>query len=82
MALIDDKSHYNPGSSQDNGVQQLWSMVLDLSEQLSHNRVRANALYSIAANAKLQAVHSKTGFVLRRLVPKHLTVLNLERTWE
>ncbi|KAK7056684.1 hypothetical protein VNI00_002401 [Paramarasmius palmivorus] len=56
MAIIeggDDLSH-------------LWSIVTDLSEQLNQNRNMSVALFGAAGNVKGQALHSQTGFVLRR----------------
>lgn len=56
MVLLDDKFSYAPQNPNDSGIQQLWNMVLELSEQLSRNRARANALYSLAANAKVRRI--------------------------
>ncbi|KAF9013436.1 hypothetical protein BDQ17DRAFT_1231254 [Cyathus striatus] len=44
----------------------LWSLIQELGEQLSQNRSQSVSLYGLAGNIKNQALHSQTGFVLRR----------------
>ncbi|WVN87918.1 uncharacterized protein L203_103115 [Cryptococcus depauperatus CBS 7841] len=44
----------------------LWSLVGELSEQLSNNRALVTQLQARAENVKGQAVHAGTGFPLRR----------------
>ncbi|ESK89219.1 hypothetical protein Moror_5167 [Moniliophthora roreri MCA 2997] len=64
MAIIeggDDLSH-------------LWSIITELSEQLNQNRSMSVALYGTAGSVKSQALHSQTGFVLRRF--------NMDKTQE
>ncbi|RDB17913.1 hypothetical protein Hypma_000929 [Hypsizygus marmoreus] len=53
---------------------QLWTLIQELSEQLNQNRSLSVSLYTQAGNIKNQAVHSQTGFVLRRF--------NLDKTKE
>jgi len=53
---------------------QLWALIQELSEQLNQNRSISVSLHAQAGNIKTQAVHSQTGFVLRRF--------NLDRTQE
>ncbi|KAG5646544.1 hypothetical protein DXG03_003311 [Asterophora parasitica] len=45
---------------------QLWALIQELSEQLSQNRSISVSLHGQTGNIKNQAVHSQTGFVLRR----------------
>ncbi|KAG6903136.1 hypothetical protein C0995_004683 [Termitomyces sp. Mi166 len=47
---------------------QLWALIQELSEQLNQNRSASVSLLAQAGNIKArnQAVHSQTGFVLRR----------------
>ncbi|KAF8073856.1 hypothetical protein FPV67DRAFT_1479566 [Lyophyllum atratum] len=45
---------------------QLWALIQELSEQLNQNRSISVSLHGQAGNIKNQAVHSQTGFVLRR----------------
>ena len=44
----------------------LWTVITELSEQLNHNRSLAVSLYAQAGGIKNQAIHTQTGFVLRR----------------
>ncbi|GLB38262.1 hypothetical protein LshimejAT787_0501270 [Lyophyllum shimeji] len=53
---------------------QLWALIQELSEQLNQNRSISVSLHGQAGNIKNQAVHSQTGFVLRRF--------NLDKTKE
>ncbi|KAF9077604.1 hypothetical protein BDP27DRAFT_1208716 [Rhodocollybia butyracea] len=57
MAIID-------GSGDE--ITQLWAVITDLSEQLNQNRSTSVSLYAQAGGVKNQALHSQTGFVLRR----------------
>ncbi|KAK0503872.1 hypothetical protein EDD18DRAFT_479679 [Armillaria luteobubalina] len=50
----------------DQDLMQLWQIITELSEQLNQNRTVSVALYGQAGNVKSQAVHTQTGFVLRR----------------
>ncbi|KAF8916995.1 hypothetical protein CPB85DRAFT_232364 [Mucidula mucida] len=52
--------------SNDQDLMQLWNLILELSEQLNQNRQLSVSLHSQVGSAKNQAVHNKTGFVLRR----------------
>jgi len=45
---------------------QLWSLIAELSDQLNQNRSLSVSLHAQAGSIKNQAVHSQTGFVLRR----------------
>ncbi|KAG6918329.1 hypothetical protein DXG01_015188 [Tephrocybe rancida] len=45
---------------------QLWALIQELSEQLNQNRSVSVSLHTQAGSIKNQAVHSQTGFVLRR----------------
>ncbi|KAL0581035.1 hypothetical protein V5O48_001029 [Marasmius crinis-equi] len=47
-------------------VSQLWGIITELSEQLNQNRSLSVSLFGSAGNVKSQALHSQTGFVLRR----------------
>ena len=47
-------------------LMRLWALVVDLSEQLAQNRQLAATLQSQAGHIKSQAIHSGTGFPLRR----------------
>ncbi|KAF9468605.1 hypothetical protein BDZ94DRAFT_1279690 [Collybia nuda] len=58
----------------DQDLMQLWGLITELSEQLNQNRSVSVSLYAQADNIKNQAVHSQTGFVLRRY--------NLDKTQE
>ncbi|THV05213.1 hypothetical protein K435DRAFT_713147 [Dendrothele bispora CBS 962.96] len=58
----------------ENDLTHLWSIILELSEQLNQNRSLSVSLYTQAGNVKSQATHSQTGFVLRRF--------NLDKTKE
>jgi hypothetical protein len=63
-------------------MSQLWTLISELSEQLSQNRSLAVTLYSHADNVNSQAVHGQTGFVLRRYnsdKPKDVYEGELER---
>ncbi|KZV96158.1 hypothetical protein EXIGLDRAFT_733740 [Exidia glandulosa HHB12029] len=50
----------------ENELSRLWELVNVLSEQLAHNRAAANELQTQATNVKSQAVHTGSGFPLRR----------------
>ncbi|KAJ7644029.1 hypothetical protein FB45DRAFT_896717 [Roridomyces roridus] len=54
------------GSEQDPNLTKLWALITELSEQLNHNRDVSAGIYQQAGGIKTQAVHSQTGFVLRR----------------
>ncbi|KAL5524433.1 hypothetical protein ACEPAF_9573 [Sanghuangporus sanghuang] len=58
MAIMDD--------NYERDLMKLWALVVDLSEQLSHTKSQADALRSHSMVLKAQALHSETGFVLRR----------------
>ncbi|KAG6868618.1 hypothetical protein C0993_000421 [Termitomyces sp. T159_Od127] len=45
---------------------QLWALIQELSEQLNRNRSVSVSLLAQAGNIKNQAIHSQSGFVLRR----------------
>ncbi|KAG7443135.1 uncharacterized protein BT62DRAFT_982274 [Guyanagaster necrorhizus] len=50
----------------DQDLMQLWQIITELSEQLNQNRSLSVSLYAQAGNVKSQAVHTQSGFVLRR----------------
>ncbi|GBE83217.1 hypothetical protein BKA93DRAFT_565650 [Sparassis latifolia] len=50
----------------DSDVLRIWSLLTEVSEQLSQNRNLSISLNSVAGGIKNQAMHSQTGFVLRR----------------
>ena len=52
----------SPGTELD----KLWSLLAELSSQLSHNRQQTEELHRRAEELKTQAVHTQTGFTLRR----------------
>ncbi|KAI0084833.1 hypothetical protein BDY19DRAFT_969465 [Irpex rosettiformis] len=58
MAIMD--------SNGDTDVMRVWNMLNEVSEQLAQNRNTSIGLHSLAAGVKTQAIHSQTGFVLRR----------------
>lgn len=60
MVLIDDKH------SGEADAYTLWNLIGDLTDQLTQNRSLLAALHSQAGGVKNQAIHSQTGFVLRR----------------
>ncbi|KAJ6584871.1 hypothetical protein B0H19DRAFT_399204 [Mycena capillaripes] len=69
-------------SDQDPTLMKLWSLITELSEQLNQNREVSANIYAQAGGIKTQAVHSQTGFVLRRFnldKPKELYDAELER---
>ncbi|EMD40289.1 hypothetical protein CERSUDRAFT_110893, partial [Gelatoporia subvermispora B] len=47
-------------------ILRIWSLLTEVSEQLTHDRNMANSLHSLTDGIKTQAIHSQTGFVLRR----------------
>ncbi|KAI0662087.1 hypothetical protein C8Q70DRAFT_962586 [Cubamyces menziesii] len=68
--------------SGDPDVMRVWSMVSELSEQLSQNRSTAVNLHALTDGVKAQAIHTQTGFVLRRFnldKPKEVYEAELER---
>jgi len=58
MAIMD--------ANYDQEMMRLWGIISDLSEQLNQHRATASALRNQAEGIKSQAIHSQTGFVLRR----------------
>ncbi|KAJ7147545.1 hypothetical protein C8R43DRAFT_1237330 [Mycena crocata] len=69
-------------SDQDPSLMRLWSLITELSEQLNQNRDVSASIYQQTGGIKTQAVHSQTGFVLRRFnldKPKELYDAELER---
>ncbi|KAH8824892.1 hypothetical protein DL96DRAFT_1500342 [Flagelloscypha sp. PMI_526] len=50
----------------DNELTRLWGLITELSEELNRNRHLAVSLYTDTGNIKNQALHSQTGFVLRK----------------
>jgi len=58
MAIMD--------ANYDQDMIRLWGIISDLSEQLNQHRATASALRNQAEGIKSQAIHSQTGFVLRR----------------
>ncbi|GAA5987358.1 hypothetical protein JCM5350_005639 [Sporobolomyces pararoseus] len=47
-------------------MERLWNLLGELSSQLSHNRQQTEELHRRADELRSQAVHSQTGFTLRR----------------
>ncbi|GAA6063635.1 hypothetical protein JCM10212_002596 [Sporobolomyces blumeae] len=47
-------------------MERLWALLGELSAQLSHNRQQTEELHRRADELRSQAVHSQTGFTLRR----------------
>ncbi|EJF61075.1 hypothetical protein DICSQDRAFT_147520 [Dichomitus squalens LYAD-421 SS1] len=69
-------------SAGDADVHRVWTLLSEVSEQLSQNRSSAVNLHALADGAKAQAIHSQTGFVLRRFnldKPKEVYDAELER---
>jgi len=58
MAIMD--------ANYDQEMIRLWGIISDLSEQLNQHRATASALRNQAEGIKSHAIHSQTGFVLRR----------------
>ncbi|EIN12550.1 hypothetical protein PUNSTDRAFT_97325 [Punctularia strigosozonata HHB-11173 SS5] len=65
MAIIDGGAATGGGGG-DQELLRLWGLVAELSEQLSLHRQAASALHAQVGDLKTQAIHSQTGFVLRR----------------
>ncbi|EKM51719.1 uncharacterized protein PHACADRAFT_31538 [Phanerochaete carnosa HHB-10118-sp] len=61
-------------------VAKIWGVLNELLEQLSANRQASIQLHSLAAGVKSQAIHSQTGYVLRRLTQVLEFRYNLDRT--
>jgi len=53
-------------SGTDQDLVRLWTLISDLSEQVSQNRNLSVTLYGQVGSVKSQATHAQTGFVLRR----------------
>ncbi|GAA6058424.1 hypothetical protein JCM3770_000465 [Rhodotorula araucariae] len=53
-------------ASQGSEMERLWALLTELSAQLSHNRQQTEELHRRAEELKAQAVHTQTGFTLRR----------------
>ena len=47
-------------------MERLWILLGELSQQLSHNRQQTEELHRRADELRNQAIHSQTGFTLRR----------------
>ncbi|KAI0366911.1 hypothetical protein BV20DRAFT_1025427 [Pilatotrama ljubarskyi] len=63
-------------------IMRLWGLLSEVSEQLSQNRSTAVSIHGLADGVKAQAIHSQTGFVLRRFnldKPKEVYEAELER---
>ncbi|KAH9846358.1 hypothetical protein C2E23DRAFT_890928 [Lenzites betulinus] len=63
-------------------IMRVWSLLSEMSEQLSQNRSSAVNIHGLADGVKAQAIHSQTGFVLRRFnldKPKDVYEAELER---
>ncbi|KAI0352678.1 hypothetical protein OH77DRAFT_1408823 [Trametes cingulata] len=63
-------------------IMRLWGLLSEVSEQLSQNRSTAVNIHGLADGVKAQAIHSQTGFVLRRFnldKPKDVYEAELER---
>ncbi|KAI0775539.1 hypothetical protein BD413DRAFT_277887 [Trametes elegans] len=69
-------------SNGDPDVLRVWTMLSEVSEQLSQNRSAAVNLHALADGVKGQAIHTQTGFVLRRFnldKPKEVYEAELEK---
>ncbi|KAF7365335.1 hypothetical protein MVEN_00405500 [Mycena venus] len=76
MTILDSSDQQDPS------LMKLWALISELSEQLNQNREVSANIYAQAGGIKTQAVHSQTGFVLRRFnmdKPKDLYDAELER---
>ncbi|GAA5893973.1 hypothetical protein JCM5296_004122 [Sporobolomyces johnsonii] len=52
--------------TQGSEMERLWGLLSELSAQLSHNRQQTEELHRRADELKAQAIHTQTGFTLRR----------------
>ncbi|KAK7690350.1 hypothetical protein QCA50_007007 [Cerrena zonata] len=71
MAVMDNAG--SPNGEMDITMR-LWNLLNEVSDQLNQNRSISNTLHNIAGGVKAQAIHSQTGFVLRKY--------NLDKTQE
>ncbi|KAI0726235.1 hypothetical protein C8Q72DRAFT_784086 [Fomitopsis betulina] len=70
----------SPTREQD--IMRIWSLLAEVSEQLTQNRSTSISIHSLTSGARSQAIHSQTGFVLRRFnldKPKDVYDAELER---
>ncbi|KZT09328.1 uncharacterized protein LAESUDRAFT_748484 [Laetiporus sulphureus 93-53] len=75
MAIMDS-------SNGEQDIARIWNLLLEVSDQLTQNRSVSLSLNNVAGAAKTQAIHSQTGFVLRRFnleKPKDVYEAELER---
>ncbi|TFY61287.1 hypothetical protein EVJ58_g4606 [Rhodofomes roseus] len=47
-------------------IMRIWSLLTEVSEHLTQNRSMSISIHNLTSGVKSQAVHSQTGFVLRR----------------
>ncbi|KDQ62562.1 hypothetical protein JAAARDRAFT_54489 [Jaapia argillacea MUCL 33604] len=70
------------GGGPDQEILRVWGLISELSEQLTQNRSLSAALHAQLGKVKTQAIHSQTGFVLRRFnqdKPRETYEAELER---
>ncbi|KZT64624.1 hypothetical protein DAEQUDRAFT_769544 [Daedalea quercina L-15889] len=63
-------------------IMRIWSLLTEVSEQLTQNRSTSISIHNLTSGSKSQAIHSQTGFVLRRFnldKPKDVYDAELER---
>jgi len=63
-------------------IMRIWSLLTEVSEQLTQNRSVSISIHNLTSGVKSQAIHSQTGFVLRRFnldQPKEVYEAELER---
>ncbi|CAL1712754.1 unnamed protein product [Somion occarium] len=52
--------------SGESDITRIYSLLIEVSDQMSHTRSMARSLHNVADGVKAQAVQSQTGFVLRK----------------
>ncbi|KAI0684923.1 hypothetical protein BC835DRAFT_1421790 [Cytidiella melzeri] len=63
-------------SNKDSDIMRVWSLLNEVSEHLAQNRNTSIGLHSLAGGVKTQAIHSQTGFVLRRFNLDNLSFID------
>ncbi|KAI0670996.1 hypothetical protein C8Q78DRAFT_1078944 [Trametes maxima] len=69
-------------NGENESILRVWNLLSEVSEHLSQNRATSLQIHSVADGVKSQAVHSQTGFVLRRFnldKPRDIYEAELER---
>ncbi|KAI0643120.1 hypothetical protein C8Q79DRAFT_207905 [Trametes meyenii] len=75
MAIMDP-------NGENDSIARVWNLLSEVSEHLSQNRASSLHIHSLADGVKAQAIHSQTGFVLRRFnldKPRDIYEAELER---